>query len=211
MRLSSDTAAKISTITVVAIVFLGAIVSVAGMMFLIGGQTGGSYKVTISVETMDIAADSGSVYNVCTKTPSGDRYYDPTFKDFILHSPSDKAILYMSATLGSRTNYSGDSDLRTVQTGTVPLSSGTITDNTFGFTVRTSDSEMTASVFLLLKGYTNDASNGTVVDIYENSPGESGIILNIDMKEHSRTYSLHGNPSSNLRGLLEFTVTVESV
>ena len=210
MRISSDTTAKMGAVAAVIIVAAACgIMGAIALMNFSGSET--TYQVTFDVETMDVYEKSGHVYNVCMSTEFGDRYYNPETRDFppFQVSPSNKAVLYMSVTMGSSTNYSDDV-IRTVQTDPVH-SSETISGSTLGFKVRTSSSSQIASVFLLLKGSDNDPSNGTVIDIYDKAPGESGIRIDIDMKDHSKQFTLQGNADSEIIGLLKFTVTVKAV
>lgn len=208
MRISSDTTAKMGAVAAVIIVAAACgIMGAIALMNFSGSET--TYQVTFDVETMDVYEKSGHVYNVCMSTDLGNRYYDPISRHFDLDSPSNKAVLYMSVTMGSSTNYSDDV-IRTVQTDPVH-SSETISGSTLGFKVRTSSSSQIASVFLLLKGSDNDPSNGTVIDIYDKAPGESGIRIDIDMKDHSKQFTLQGNADSEIVGLLVFTVTVKAV
>lgn len=212
MRISSDTSAKMGAIAAVIIV-AGACGIMGAIAFVNMAESTSTYQITISVKTMEVYTESGYVYNVCKNTELGERYYNPETKDFppSQTSPSNKAILYMSATLGSKTNYSDDV-IRTVQTGTDDLhQSQPITDNTIVFKTRTGSSSQIISVFLMLKGSDNDPSNGTVVDIYKDAPGDSGIRIDIDMKDYSKEFSLQGNDASGIIGLLEFRVTVESI
>ena len=210
MRISSDTSAKMGAIAAVIIV-AGACGIMGAIAFVNMAESTNAYQITISVETMDVYTANGHVYNVCKSTDLGDRYYNPETREFDLTSQSNKAILYMSATLGSKTNYSNDV-IRTVQTGTdIIHQSQPVTDNTIVFKTRTGSSAQIVSVFLMLKGCDNDSSNGTVVDIYKDAPGESGIRIDIDMKDYSKRFSLQGNDASGIIGLLEFNVTVESI
>jgi len=204
-RLSSDTAAKVSTVAVIIVVVIAAgVVAVAAATVLMNSDTE-SYSVTISVDAMDVATDSGYVYNVM----NNGKYFNPNNGHFDRNDPSNIAVLYLSATMGSKTNYSNDA-VRVVQTSTEATPSETITGNTLGFKVRTSDSEMKMSVFLLLKGTSHDSSGGTIIDIYDKAPGESGISLSIDMKDNSEVFELKGNAQSSLRGYAKITVTVSS-
>ena len=210
MRISSDTSAKMGAIAAVIIV-AGACGIMGAIAFVNMAESTNAYEVTISIETMEVYTASGHVYNVCKTTDLGDRYYNPETREFDLTSQSNKAILYMSATLGSKTNYSNDV-IRTVQTGTdIIHQSQPVTDNTIVFKTRTGSSSQIVSVFLMLKGSDNNPSNGTVVDIYKDAPGDSGIRIDIDMKDYSKEFSLQGNDASGIIGLLEFRVTVESV
>ena len=209
MRISSDTSAKMGAIAAVIIV-AGACGIMGAIAFVNMAESTNAYEVTISIETMEVYTASGHVYNVCKTTDLGDRYYNPETRGFDLTFPSSKAVLYMSATLGSKTNYSDDVT-RTVQTSTPIASSETITENTIVFKTRTGSSSQIVSVFLMLKGSDNNPSNGTVVDIYKDAPGDSGIRIDIDMKDYSKRFSLQGNDGSDLIGLLEFTVTVKAV
>ena len=201
-HLSSDTRAKVSAGAIVAVLGVAAVIGIVAGVALTYTPTE-SYTVTIEVTDMEVASDSGSVYNVMRNG----YYYDPMTKAFDSATKSTLATLYASFGIGSKENYS-DSVLRTVQTGT-PTSSATIADNRVSFKVSSDESYVTMHIFLMLKGYTNDAADGTIIDLYSSQPGNSGVSYSIDLKDYSETVTLIGNDGSEIRGLLKFTVTVK--
>ena len=201
--LSSDTAAKINAVgVVILIVIAGAAAAALIAVFSYEGK--GSYTVTVSVEAMEVSSESGHVYNV----QKDGKYFNPETGHFDRNTASNKAVLYMSATMGSKTNYS-DNVVRNVKPWPIE-SPEAVSGYSVGFKVTTAESSMKMSVFLLLKGSSNDASEGSIIDIYDEKPGESGISLSVDMKDHTETFELKGNPDSTLKGYLKIAVTVKS-
>ncbi len=182
------------------------IVALGQMMLLDNGSDG--YTVTISIDAMEVATDDGYVYNVCKSTPAGDRYYNPETGSFDLVSPSPYAVLYAEFSIGSVTNYSDDTALKTVQTTDVPVSTGDPSLNDVKFKVDSNASSVDLTVFLRLEGYSTNPVYGSVVDIYNGNSGVSGILVSVDLKEGTESVELHGDPDSSIRGLLNFHVTV---
>ena len=201
--LSSDTAAKVNAVGVVILVVIAG-AAAAALIAVFSYEGKGSYTVTVSVEAMEVSSKSGHVYNV----QKDGKYFDPETGLFTLNEASHKAVLYMSATMGSKTNYS-DNVSRDVKPWPIG-SPEEISGYNIGFKVTTSESSMKMSVFLLLKGSSNDASEGSIIDIYDEKPGESGISLSVDMKDHTETFELKGNSDSTLKGYLKIAVTVKS-
>ena len=201
--LSSDTAAKVNAVGVVILVVIAG-AAAAALIAVLSYEGKGSYTVTVSVEAMEVSSESGHVYNV----QKDGKYFNPDTGHFDLDEASHKAVLYMSATMGSKTNYS-DNVARYVKPWPIE-SPEAVSGYSIGFKVTTAESSMKMSVFLLLKGSSNDASEGSIIDIYDEKPGESGISLSVDMKDHTETFELKGNPDSTLKGYLKITVTVKS-
>jgi hypothetical protein len=201
--LSSDTAAKVNAVGVVILVVIAG-AAAAALIAVFSYEGKGSYTVTVSVEAMEVSSESGHVYNV----QKDGKYFNPETGHFDRNTASNKAVLYMSATMGSKTNYS-DNVVRNVKPWPIE-SPEEISGYNIGFKVTTAESSMKMSVFLLLKGSSNDASEGSIIDIYDEKPGESGISLSVDMKDHTETFELKGNPDSTLKGYLKITVTVKS-
>lgn len=206
MRISSDRSAKMNAVAVVVAVAVAALMGAAVIAMTLFDDDESGYKVTVTVDTMEVADDDGYVYNLMRSTALGNRYYNPETGKFDLPSPSGYAILYGEFTVGSSTNYTDDTQLKKVQTSKVPVSSGDVSVGDVVFNVGNSDS-VKMTVFLKLKG-TSTADNGSVIDIHDGTPDTSGAVLNIALKEGSNTYELAGNGDSILRGLIRFTVTV---
>lgn len=212
-RMSSDTAAKVNTVAVAFILVAAGSVAAFAAYFLVNSNSG-TYEITIEVKGMEVSCEKGSVYNVI----HGSSYYDPTETDaktaeqaFVLAEPSTIARLYMSAEIDSRVKYSDTVNRDVQKTSAVPSESAEISGNSIVFRTSSTDSQIGIAIFLLLKGYTNDPTMGTIVDIYSGSPGSSGVNYRVDLKEHCEDVTLKGNEDTDVKGLLRFTVTVKAV
>lgn len=216
-RISSDTMAKINTFAVALILLVVGSAAALGGFFLLNSDGSKTYEITIDVSDMEVAEDSGHVYNVCKKTVGGDKYYDPRFNTFSLNSESGEAILYLSATLNNVEKFS-ERKIVGVQSVKTPVAGTVDHNNTIVFKVTSSADSVIVTLFLMLRGEVPNGyseasvlSNGTVVDIYGDSAGQSGINISVDLKDGSEQLDLIGNENSDMRGLLKATVTTKVI
>lgn len=212
-RISSDTMAKVNAFAVALILLVVGSAGILGGFFLLNNSRTTTYEVTIEVTDMQVAESSGHVYNVCNATPGGDRYYDPDFNTVSRITPSDKAILYLSATIDDVEKFSERKTVK-VQTASVPVAGEPVQGNTIKFKITTASTDVEVTLFLLLRGAIPENSSeasilpdGTPVDIYGDSPGQNGIGKTLNLKEEVREIELTGNAGSDMRGLLKATVT----
>ncbi len=213
MRLSSDTMAKVNVFAVVLIVIIGGAAAAVGVFLLTNNRSTETYEITLDITAMEVATASGSVYNVCHSTPLGDRYYNPVTGEFDLTSPSDKAILYVSATAGGVEKF-GERYTRDVRTSLDWMDADKITGDSITFKVTSSSKDQTIALFLMIRGISDDPkalSSGSVADIYGDSIGQSGINLSVDLKSYTEDKALMGNEHSEIQGLLGITVTVKVI
>ena len=214
-RISSDTKAKVSVFAVAIILLVvGSAAALCGY-FLVNNMNNKTYEVTLTITDMEVASDSGIVYNVCNDTVGGKRYFNPMTEKFDLASPSNEAVLYVSATVSGTEKYSNTNKV-TVQTSKTPVPGAAMEGNSVKFKVSSSADSINMTLFLLIRGAPlatepQTLANGSPVDIFENTPGQSGIHISVDLKNGIEDINLKGNENSDVRGLLLGTVTVKVI
>ena len=208
MRISSDTKAKVNVFAVVLILIIGGAAAAVGLSLLFNNRTT-EYEISIEISALEVASESGSVYNVVHSTSEGDRYYNPETGKFDLTAPSGKAVLYASATIGSKEKFS-EAYVKDVQTAKVPAIGTTISDRTISFKVTSSADSETISIFLMMKGNSGSAYD-SVADIFGDEAGQHGINISVDLKNNTEERTLTGNADSEITGLLKLTITTKVI
>ena len=213
MRISSDTRAKISVFAVILIIIVGGAFATFGVFMVLNNKPTSTYEITVEITAMEVSTSSGSVYNVCIDSTGGKKYFNPESGHFDIDSPSGKAILYISATMGGVEKYS-NRYMRDVQTVKSPVISETISDSTIKFKVTSSSDTQTMTVFLMIRGVEDSVSYlnyGTVADTYNEAPGQSGLNLDVKLKDGVEVENLVGNAESEIVGLLNMTITTKVI
>ena len=208
MRISSDTWAKTNAFAVVLILLVGGAVAAVGVFMLTNNRTNEQYEVTIEITAMEIASDSGSVYNVVHKTTEGNRYYNPESGKFDSTSPSGKADLYVSVTMGDKEKFT-EKHMRNVQTAKEPAVEETVSEKITFRVTTSSDSEIVA-IFLMIGG-SSGSDYDSVADIYADNAGQHGINLSVELKDGVEEKTLTGNADSDVRGLVKLTITTKVI
>ena len=213
MHISSDTRAKINVFAVILIVVVGGAVATFGAFMLLNNRSTETYEITVEVTAVEVSTESGSVYNICMDTVGGEKYFNPETGKYDISSPSGKAILYVSATIGGKEKFS-DRYYRDVQTVKEPVVSETVSDSTIKFRLSTSSESQNMTVFLMIRGISDSVSSlgsGTVADIFNESSGQSGLNISVKLKEGVEERTLIGNSDSEIIGLLRMTITTKVI
>ena len=206
-RISSDRMAKVSSVLTVIGVVVAGLLAVVCIGLFAEENSEVSYRVTFSVQDMEVHDDRGYVYDVCKNTHSNTTYYNPDTKSFDLLSPSGYAYLYTSIKIHDVTNPT-ENVKRSVQTA--GLDSEPMDTMNVAFNIKTSAGYIEPTIFLLVNGM-DPQSSGSVVDIFNRDPGQSGVQIKLDLEEGTTDYLFIGNSQSQTYGLLKMSVNIERV
>lgn len=208
-RISSDTAAKISSVAVIAAVVIVGIGSIVALSFFVDMDSGTKYEITITVEDMQICDEREYVYGVVQESGLGQKYYNPESKEFNLDMPSKKANLFASASVLDKTGYTNGYVTTMVQKSGPSESPTPLEGHTITLKITTDETSVDMSFFLMLKGY--DTEHSSYVDIYGTEPGDHGVKFNLNLKEKVTEFKFVGNEDSKTTGLLKGKIEVKKV
>lgn len=204
-RISSDASAKVSSTVVVLILIGVGMGAVAGVAFLTNIPTEKEYTISITVNDMQIASESGYAHNVIRDAGGVPKYWNPHTEAFDINTPSNEAALFVTVRLDDKTIDSEKRILPVQNASAVPIPGGSDLGIEMGaFKVKTSSDSISLSTFLK----TGTGEDGAVVDIYNPLAGTQGTRLYVDLEKGAYEYILTGHPLSPLVGYLKITVTI---